>query len=99
MALGWFEHLAGDAAQLRRVRGIGKRLSERLVVELRDKLDAGPAGAASDAPAGAMRDAQLALEQLGFARDAASSVLADLRRERVALDDAGELVRAALKRL
>jgi holliday junction DNA helicase RuvA len=90
---------AGDAAALRRVRGIGKRLSERLVVELRDKLVSEPGGQSADAPAGALRDAQLALEQLGFTRDAATAALAEVRREQTSLDDAGELVRAALKRL
>lgn len=90
---------AGDAAALRKVRGVGKRLSERLVVELRDKLGPAPAGAADDTPTGAIRDAQLALEQLGFARDAAAAAIAEVRREQTALDDAGELVRAALKRL
>lgn len=91
--------LSGDAAQLRKVRGIGKRLSERLVVELKDKLGPAPAGALAESPTAAMRDAQLALEQLGFARDVAASALADLRREQPSIDDAGELVRAALKRL
>jgi Holliday junction DNA helicase RuvA len=91
--------VAGDAAQLRKVRGIGKRLSERLVVELRDKVGPAAAGAASEAPSGPMRDAQLALEQLGFARETAATALLDLRREQPSLDDAGELVRAALRRL
>jgi Holliday junction DNA helicase RuvA len=91
--------LAGDATALRKVRGIGKRLSERLVVELRDKVGPADPGAAADAPSGALRDAQLALEQLGFPRDAAAAALVGVRREQSALDDAGELVRAALKRL
>lgn len=91
--------LSGDAAQLRKVRGIGKRLSERLVVELKDKMGPAPAGAPAESSTPAMRDAQLALEQLGFARDVAASALADLRREQPSIDDAGELVRAALKRL
>ena len=91
--------IAGDAAQLRKVRGIGKRLSERLVVELRDKLGPASAGAPAEAPTAAFRDAQLALEQLGFPRDAAAAALADLRRAEPSIDEAGELVRAALKRL
>jgi Holliday junction DNA helicase RuvA len=92
---------AGDAAALRRVRGIGKRLSERLVVELRDKLGATSAPApASAAPADvAAHDALLALEQLGFARDDATEALRELRREDPSLGDAGELVRRALARL
>ena len=40
MDLGTFRETigGGDAARLRRVKGVGKRLSERLVVELRDAL-------------------------------------------------------------
>jgi Holliday junction DNA helicase RuvA len=90
----------GDAARLRAVRGIGKRLSERLVVEMKDKVGAaaGPPSAGTPADA-ASRDAQLALEQLGFAPDAAAEALAKLRRDAATADDAGELVRRALKLL
>lgn len=91
--------LAGDSAALRKVRGIGKRLSERLVVELRDKLGPEPEGQTADAPSASLRDAQLALEQLGFPRDAAAAALTAVRRDQGSIDDAGELVRAALKRL
>jgi Holliday junction DNA helicase RuvA len=90
----------GDAARLRAVRGVGKRLSERLVVEMKDRI--GPAADASSGSApldAASRDAQLALEQLGFAPDAAAAALAELRRLEPSVDDAGELVRRALKRL
>jgi Holliday junction DNA helicase RuvA len=92
--------LAGDAAQLRRIRGVGKRLSERLVVELKDKLGAPDAAPATSDPAdAAARDAQMALERLGFTPDAASSALAAVRAEETGSADAGELVRRALKRL
>jgi Holliday junction DNA helicase RuvA len=47
----------------------------------------------------ASRDAQLALEQLGFAPDAAAAALSELLREEPSVEDAGELVRRALKRL
>jgi Holliday junction DNA helicase RuvA len=92
--------LAGDAAQLRRIRGVGKRLSERLVVELKDKLGAATAApATSDPTDAAARDAQMALERLGFTPDAASLALAAVRAEEPGAADAGELVRRALKRL
>lgn len=91
---------SGDAAQLRGVRGIGKRLSERLVVELKDKLGAVEAASQSAAPGdAAIRDAELALEQLGFPRDDAVAALAGVRRDDPSAADAGELVRRALKRL
>ena len=91
---------SGDSARLRTIRGVGKRLSERLVLELKDKIGL-VGGATSDSapPDRASRDAQLALEQLGFAPDAAAAALSDLRRLDPSVDDAGELVRRALKRL
>jgi Holliday junction DNA helicase RuvA len=88
---------SGDSAQLRRVRGVGKRLSERLVVELRDKLGRGLAASVGDDAA--TRDACMALEQLGFSRDDAAGALRDVKRGQPAVADAGELVRLALKRL
>ncbi len=88
----------GDAARLRRVKGVGKRLSERLVVELRDSVGdfvaPGRAPAADDVGA---RDAILALEALGFTRAAARKALATLRQDAPDLDEPGELVRRALQ--
>ena len=94
---------AGDAQRLRRVRGVGKKLSERLVVELRDAWgeDALPAAAGGVPAPGdvAARDAVLALEALGFPRDAAASAVAASRSGAPAGADAGVLVRLALRSL
>lgn len=76
----------GNVATLMRVPGIGKRGAERLVVELRDKVDAvvsGPSGNGAPGPAaGAVRDQVVeALVGLGFppkqAEPAVDAVLAD----------------------
>jgi Holliday junction DNA helicase RuvA len=62
----------GDLTTLTRVPRVGKKLAERLVLELRDKLE----GALGDSPAGATRsampsgpgsDAVRALQALGYA--------------------------------
>jgi Holliday junction DNA helicase RuvA len=90
---------AGDAGRLRRVRGIGKRLSERLVVELKDKLGAGATPAAGASDDAALRDARMALVQLGFVEGDAAAALRDVRGDDPSVADAGELVRRALKRL
>lgn len=91
---------AGDAAQLRRVKGVGKRLSERLVVELRDLL-AGEPVAPGSAPAmdGAAQDALLALEALGFARATAQKAVAKAMQEigDSGTGEPGDLVRLALR--
>jgi Holliday junction DNA helicase RuvA len=68
--------IAGDVGLLAKCPGIGKKTAERLVIELRDKLNpadlgtmpASPGGAAPAAPAGEnkIRDAVLALTALGY---------------------------------
>jgi Holliday junction DNA helicase RuvA len=75
---------AGDVALLAKCPGIGKKTAERLVIELRDKLNPAELGnlpaakTGSDAPAPAenkIRDAVLALTALGYkAADADKSV-------------------------
>ena len=92
--------LAGDAARLRRIRGIGRKLSERLVVELRDAMEAAAPAAAAAALADPLtHDAALALEALGFARAAVDLALVACRGETPPPKDAGDLVRRALRRL
>jgi Holliday junction DNA helicase RuvA len=71
---------AGDPAPLQRIRGIGKKLASRLVLELKDRLDdlpidraarveAGAGGRAGAASSGASAsEALLALLELGFPR-------------------------------
>ena len=79
---------SGDAALLTRVKGIGKRTSERIIVELRDKLaKGGIAPAAGGSIAGARADAILALCSLGLSRNEAelrvSKVEGDLSLEEI----------------
>ncbi len=92
---------------LGKIPGIGKRTAERLVVELRDKL--GPLAACSAPQPGrtpdaaapqAVADAAMALEQLGFKRDAAMDVLYALAAELPEKElNSGNLLRLALQRL
>jgi Holliday junction DNA helicase RuvA len=75
----------GDIKMLSRISGIGKRTAERLIVELRERLSTFGGGTAAPRPAGAKAtaagDAALALEQLGFKRDAVDKVLRQLLAE------------------
>lgn len=94
--------LSGDAARLRKIRGIGRKLSERLVVELRDAMEALPGPVQGSAlPSGdrLAQDALLALEALGFPKAAAEQALGEARRETPPATDAGDLVRRALRHL
>ncbi len=97
---------SSDAKLLSRIPGIGKRTAERLIVELKDKVTS--TGAASvfaspgeaAAPATAIGDAALALEQLGFKRDAIDKVLKSLAAELPAAEQTSELLlRQAIIRL
>ncbi len=66
----------GDVGLLSKCHGIGRKTAERLVVELKDKLAAGPSPTASPGGAGTaaivdardlrLRDATLALTALGY---------------------------------
>jgi Holliday junction DNA helicase RuvA len=84
---------AGDAAQLQRVPGVGRKTADRIVLELRGRLPRGP----SDRP-DALSDAVSALVNLGYKeRDARRAV------EKVgAIDgepDLAQLLREALRYL
>lgn len=84
----------GDRDALCAVPGIGRRTAERLLVELRARLDA-PAPAAAGPDAGAVAEARAALEALGYRPDEVREILTGLP----ATDGVEDLVRAALARL
>jgi Holliday junction DNA helicase RuvA len=72
--------LQGDDAVLTAVSGVGKRLAGRIVLELREKVEAAGSGAVSDG--GGEAEVAAALEALGYAsresREAARSAVANL---------------------
>ncbi|MBL7115312.1 MAG: Holliday junction branch migration protein RuvA [Kiritimatiellae bacterium] len=66
----------GDARRLSGISGVGRKTAERIIVELRDKIDAGEAlevvaGGVGTPGDGVLRDAALALTALGYKRDEA----------------------------
>jgi Holliday junction DNA helicase RuvA len=80
-----------DVAMLKRVPGIGPKAASRILVELADFI---VHEGTSDAPqSGAHSEAAMALESLGFKRDAIARALEGLD------GDTSALVKAALKRL
>ena len=88
-----------DHAQLVRIPGVGKKLAERLVVELKDKLDdmavAPSAQAARYGPAG--DDALSALVNLGYARPVAQRAIETaIAKQPEAAQDFEVLFRAAM---
>lgn len=76
----------GDVARLTRIPGVGKKTAERMVVELRDKLDFLPAGdgkkpAAAPAMSELEQDVLSALLNLGCQRNAAEAALSKLKSQ------------------
>lgn len=98
---------ASDVKALSRINGIGKKTAERMIVELRDKLNSSLGGDAAIAAAvstpenaSAINDVALALEQLGFKKEAVDKVLKSLAAELPEGEIDGEkLLRNAIRKL
>jgi holliday junction DNA helicase RuvA len=90
----------GDLVRLTRIPGVGRKTAERIVVELKDKLDVvaleteRPTAASS--PAGVEADVISALVNLGYEARAAESAAAEAKREAGAANFE-RLLRAALQ--
>jgi len=88
-----------DHAQLTHIPGVGKKLAERLVVELKDKLDdfaVSPAQPSVQGPA--VDDVLSALTNLGYQRPAAEKAIEQaIAKEKTLASDFDGLFRAALK--
>jgi Holliday junction DNA helicase RuvA len=88
-----------DHAQLVRIPGVGKKLAERLVVELKDKLDDfATAPVASVVQGAAVDDVLSALTNLGYQRTAAEKAIQTaVAKEKALAADFDGLFRGALK--
>ena len=91
---------AGDVVALTKIPGIGKKTAERMVVELRDRVD-GLAGAAgspfkpgSAGPQDAAGEAVVALQQLGYKPAEATRLVQKAAAEG---DSAETIIRKALR--
>ncbi|HEY4092857.1 MAG TPA: Holliday junction branch migration protein RuvA [Luteibacter sp.] len=90
---------AGDVVALTKIPGIGKKTAERMVVELRDRVDAvgvrlpaGNGGAA--APVDPVGEATVALQQLGYKPPEATRLVSKVAAEG---DTAEAIIRKALR--
>lgn len=98
--------ISGDEKALTAAPGIGKKLAQRILLEMKDKMSKDQLEAASGssgivmpemaATGGAMEDALAALTVLGYPRAVAVAALQGVDTAGMATD---EIVRAALKRL
>jgi Holliday junction DNA helicase RuvA len=90
---------AQDHAQLTRIPGVGKKLAERLVVELKDKLnDFAVAPAHVTVQGAAVEDVLSALVNLGYQRPAAEKAIEQaVAKDKELAGDFEGLFRGALK--
>jgi len=92
----------GDLARLTKIPGVGRKTAERMVVELKDKLEAvaveAERPAVATSAAGAEADVKSALINLGYDERAADSAVAEAKRQ-AGRSNFEELLRASLAAL
>jgi holliday junction DNA helicase RuvA len=74
----------GDLVRLTKIPGVGRKTAERMVVELKDKLEAVAIEAerpAASSPAGAEADVRSALINLGYDERTAETAVAEAKRK------------------
>lgn len=104
MAVGEFKRCVadGDARRIASVKGIGRKTAERIIVELRGKIDPveamalRPAAGGKAADESVLRDAVLALGRLGFPAEQAGRMVRDAIDGGADASRADELLRKAL---
>ena len=89
----------GDIAALTRIPGIGKKTAERIIVELRDRIDgialaSFGAGRADSVAKDPVAEASVALQQLGYKPVEVARLVKDAAQSG---DDAEAIIRKALK--
>ena len=92
---------SADVSTLCRLRGVGKKTAERIVVELRDNVGeielSTPGSSLVVERVGPYQDAVAALEALGFSAGQAEQAVEQVRRSERVLECAGDVVREALR--
>jgi Holliday junction DNA helicase RuvA len=96
----------GNVTRLRAVPGVGKKLAERLVVELREKVGSARLAETATTPAGpppvldrALEDVTSALVNLGCSRKEAARAAEAARQELGSAAEFEKLIKAALRAL
>ncbi len=91
----------GDAKRIATVKGIGMKTAERIVVELKDKVNpiealANSSAASCGAQRTVLRDAMLALTALGFTDDKARKMVSDVLEADPHVADTETVIKRAL---
>ena len=89
-----------DATSLSRIPGVGKKTAERLIIEMRDRIDAAAPGGGKAAPltaeASARSEAVDALVALGYKPKEVNSLIAGLDTDNKSAED---IIRLALRQV
>lgn len=93
-----------DAAALTKVPGIGKKTAQRLILELKDKINIFPASAASvetrkEYPGSIQQDAEFALVALGYNQSESTAAVKKALTNHKPPSDVSTLVKLSLKYL
>ena len=91
----------GDAKRIATVKGVGKKTAERIVIELKDKVNpiealANSTVASTGAQRAVLRDAMLALTALGFSDDKARKMVSDVLEAYPDVADTETVIKKAL---
>ena len=91
----------GDAKRLAAIKGIGRKTAERIVVELRDKINpiealANATSVTSKEQGAVLRDAMLALSALGFSEEVARAKVQQVLAADPSLADTETILKKAL---
>ena len=95
---------SGNAKLIASVKGVGKKTAEKICVELKDKVNAIAAlaatskGARDDGKSLIARDAILALSALGFGEDVANKMVASVIADNPQIADVESVIRMALSK-
>ena len=95
---------SGNAKRISAIKGVGKKTAEKICVELKDKVNAIEALAATsrsskdDVKAPMLRDAILALSALGFNEETANRMVTQVVQENPSVSDVEAVIRLALSR-
>ncbi len=93
----------GDVESISRVKGLGKKTAERIVLELKDKVGVAEAWSqaaeATEPAVTAFNDGLLALIHLGYKQTEAAKAIAQLRKREDFAEDVSvdEIIRACLR--
>lgn len=91
-----------DVGAFKRVKGVGPKTAQRILIDLRDKIDVDgheDVLTSSSSDNTAYQEALSALLALGFPRTKASAVLAQIKKEATEAMNAEQLIKTALRAL